>query len=72
MQFTWDEKKNEKNAQKHGIDFSELVKVIDNPMLTRIDDREDYGETRWISLGNLDGKIIALVYTEEDDQVRLI
>lgn len=72
MRFTWDKKKQQKNIKKHGIDFTELVRVFDKPMLTRIDDREDYGETRWISLGDLDGKIVVLVFTEEDDTVRLI
>ncbi len=72
MRFIWDKKKKKKNIKKHGIDFLELGKVFEKPMLTRIDDREDYGETRWISLGDLDGKIVVLVYTEEDDTVRLI
>jgi len=41
-------------------------------MLTRLDNREDYGETRWISLGDLNGKIVILVYTETENNVRLI
>ena len=72
MRFTWDKKKKKKNIKKHGIDFSELVKVFEKPVLTRIDDSEDYGENRWISLGDLDGKIVVLVYTEESDIVRFI
>ena len=72
MKFTWDKKKKAKNIKKHGIDFSELSKVFECPMLIRIDDRGDYGETRWISLADLDGKIIVLVYTEENNTVRFI
>jgi uncharacterized DUF497 family protein len=72
MQFIWDKRKREKNIKKHGIDFSVLIRVFDKPMLTRIDDRGSYGENRWISLGDLDGKIVVLVYTEEDDTIRLI
>jgi len=72
MRFTWDKKKKKKNIEKHSIDFSELTRVFDKPMLTRIDNREAYGETRWISLGDLDGKIVILVYTEEGDTIRLI
>ena len=60
------------NIKKHGIDFSELRKVFEKPMLTRIDNREDYGETRWISLGDLNGKIVILVYTEIENNVRMI
>ncbi len=72
MRFDWDTKKRKANIKKHGIDFSELRKVFEKPMLTRIDNREDYGETRWISLGDLNGKIVILVYTETENNVRLI
>jgi len=72
MTFDWDTKKRQANIKKHGIDFSELRKVFEKPMLTRLDNREDYGETRWISLGDLNGKIVILVYTETENNVRLI
>lgn len=72
MTFDWDTKKRQTNIKKHGIDFSELKKVFEKPMLTRLDNREDYGETRWISLGDLNGKIVILVYTETENNVRLI
>jgi len=72
MKFTWDKEKKARNIKKHGIDFSELSHVFERPMLIRIDDRRDYGETRWISLADLNGKIVVLVYTEENDTVRFI
>ena len=72
MTFDWDTKKRQTNIKKHRIDFSELKKVFEKPMLTRFDNREDYGETRWISLGDLTGKIVILVYTETENNVRLI
>ncbi len=72
MVFDWDKKKRKTNIKKHGIDFSELKEVFEKPMLTRIVNSEDYGEIRWISLGDLDGKIVVLVYTEKENNVRLI
>ena len=72
MQFTWDENKRLKNIQKHGIDFLDLTEVFEKPMLTRIDDRKDYGEARWIALGELDGNVVVLVYTERSDTTRII
>lgn len=71
MKFVWDEKKKKINIQKHHIDFSEVRRVFAKPMVTRIDDR-DYGEIRWIALGDMDGKIVVLVYTEDNDTIRLI
>ena len=43
------------------------------PMLVGPDDREDYGENRWIGIGLLRGRTVVVVYTEpEDDTVRII
>lgn len=55
MKFVWDEKKRKSNISKHDIDFFELRQVFDKPMVTRIDDREDYGEIRWVALGDMGG-----------------
>jgi hypothetical protein len=41
-------------------------------MLTREDDREDYGEQRWISLGWAHGRVVVLVWTDREDGPRLI
>jgi hypothetical protein len=42
-------------------------------MLVGPDDREDYGEDRWIGIGLLRGRIVVVVYTEsEDETVRII
>ncbi len=51
MRFEWDEAKNRVNIQKHGIDFADVEDMFNHPMLTLVDDREDYGEERWIGLG---------------------
>ena len=72
MKFVWDEKKRKSNISKHDIDFFELRQVFDKPMVTRIDDREDYGEIRWVALGDMGGVIVVLDYTEDEDTVRLI
>ncbi len=72
MRFTWDEKKRQINIRKHAIDFTELTTVFQKPMIVKIDDREDYGETRLIALGDMTGTIVILVYTESKNTVRLI
>ncbi len=72
MEFEWDENKNFLNRNKHSIDFSELRKVFNQPMVIKIDNRENYGEIRWVALGNMDGLIVVLVYTEKGNKIRLI
>ena len=42
-------------------------------MLTGIDDREDYGEDRWIGMGLMDSRVVIIVFTEpEEDTIRII
>ena len=69
MRFEWDENKRQENLGKHGIDFLDVPRVFDGPMLCRMDDRADYGEDRWIGLGFLDVAVIVVVYTEPEDEV---
>ena len=43
------------------------------PMFTALDDREDYGEDRWIAIGMLRSRIVVVVYVELDqDTIRII
>jgi uncharacterized DUF497 family protein len=51
MKFVWDEIKNRKNIQKHGIDFKDTAEMFNLPMLKGIDSRKDYGEERWVGIG---------------------
>jgi hypothetical protein len=73
MQFEWDEQKNRLNIQKHGIDFADAAEMFANPILIALDDREEYGEDRWIGLGMLKTRVVVVVYTERDgDTIRII
>jgi len=64
MNFEWDERKNEVNIDKHGFDFADAHRVFDLPMVVELDERDDYGEDRWIGTGMLDGRVVVIVYTE--------
>ena len=73
MKFEWDEQKNQENIKKHGFDFSDAHKVFDLPMLVNLDDREDYGEDRWIGIGLFELRVVVLVFTEVDEEtIRII
>ena len=39
------------------------------PMLVAADDREDYGEERWIGVGLLKALVAVVVYVERDEDV---
>jgi uncharacterized protein len=72
MDFEWDDAKRLSNLQKHGIDFIDVPPLFDGEILTVEDTRYSYGEQRFITLGLLQGRLIAVVHTERDDRIRLI
>lgn len=73
MRFEWDDEKNKSNIRKHGFDFADAWEIFEAPLLAGLDEREDYGEDRWIGIGLLRGRIIVVVFTERDTEtIRLI
>ncbi len=73
MDFEWDAKKDRENLKKHGISFDEARHIFDGPVLTRVDDRQDYGEMREISFGLLSpDALLMVVHTTRGKKTRLI
>ena len=72
MNFEWDDTKRKSNLKKHGIDFINAPMIFDGYTLTIEDDRYDYGEERFITFGILEGRVIVVVHTENDDSIRII
>ena len=72
MRFIWHESKRQVNLKKHGIDFVDATHVFAGPTFTFEDDRADYGEQHWITLGLLGEKVIVTVHTETENQIRVI
>jgi hypothetical protein len=70
--ITWDENKRQRNIVKHGIDFIGAEAIFDEFMFTREDNRESYGEIRFSAIGIKEGRVVTLIYTERNDQVRII
>ena len=72
MCFEWDEAKRQSNIQKHGIDFLGIEKAFAGETLTILDDRFDYGESRFITLGVLSGRVVVIAHTETPEVIRII
>ena len=73
MPFEWDETKAAENYAKHGVSFETATEVFrDMFAVERLDDREDYGEDRFILIGIVDGTVLTVVYTERSDRIRII
>lgn len=72
MRFTWDERKRWSNLRDHGIDFRDVPRLFEGPTFTFEDDRFDYGEQRFVTLGFLGGVTVSLVHTEAPDRIHAI
>ncbi len=73
MQFEWDEGKNERNLAKHGLSFAGAALVfLDLDRIEMIDNRKDYKEIRYITIGSVNNIIIYVVYTIRGKHYRLI
>jgi uncharacterized DUF497 family protein len=69
-EFEWDSAKREANLEKHGIDFADAMRIFQEPFLVRPSPRG--GEERFVALGSLDGRIIAVIFTARGETCRLI
>jgi hypothetical protein len=72
MQYEWDEAKRQSNIQKHGIDFLGIEKAFAGQTITILDDRIDYGEPRFVTVGLLQGHVVVIAHTETDEVIRII
>ncbi len=72
MQLEWDEQKRREIYDERGIDILEAALIFENPVLTKQDNRQDYGEMRLISLGMVDDEAFIVVHTERNGINRLI
>lgn len=73
LEFEWDEEKAKVNLAKHCVSFLTAAAIFANEILERIDDRQDYGEIRWIALGRVDTEVYRVVFTWRDENlIRII
>lgn len=74
--FQWDPEKDAANQAKHLIGFRQAAEIFRGFRLIREDTRRDYGERRFIALGEYlgeyDNEVLRVVYTLRDGDVRII
>jgi uncharacterized DUF497 family protein len=72
VKITYDPAKRAWTIQERGLDFEDAAKVFAGLELTDLDEREDYGEDRYQTMGLLDGRLVMVVWTQrgEDRQDR--
>ena len=71
MKFEWDETKRLINIAQHGIDFNDAVALFDGRPLLLVPGTFR-GEERHLVIGELEGRMVAAVWTWREDSIRLI
>ncbi|PHV21610.1 hypothetical protein CSQ92_00350 [Janthinobacterium sp. BJB446] len=72
MRITFDAVKREKALRERGLDFARARVVFDGLTITLPDQRQDYGEPRFITAGWLDERLVVLVWTPRGRARRII
>jgi uncharacterized DUF497 family protein len=73
MSYQWDPKKAASNLTKHGIDFADAVSVLEDDWALTIRHHYEENEERFVTVGtDLFGRIVVVVYTERNEDIRII
>jgi uncharacterized DUF497 family protein len=72
MLIEYDTVKREKTLLERGLDFADSDKVFGGLHFIARDERFDYGEERFFTVGLLYGRIVVIVWTPRNDDRRII
>ena len=72
MRIEFDEAKRADTIRTRGLDMARAADMFSGATLTVDDDRQDYGEARFITIGFLDDAMVVLVWTPRGDARRVI
>ena len=70
MQFEFDEKKNLRNKQKHGIDFDQIQTLWKSPFVELASKYAD--EPRRLVIGTVADIVWTVIVTHRDEKIRII
>ncbi|TDN63227.1 BrnT family toxin [Paraburkholderia sp. BL10I2N1] len=72
MQIEFDNNKRDRTMAERGLDFARADEVFAGRHFTAEDQREDYSEPRYITVGALDGRMVVMVWTPRGEARRII
>ncbi|MEP9351184.1 BrnT family toxin [Xanthobacter sp. KR7-225] len=72
MEFEWDEAKRARVFRERGIDLVRAARIFRGRVLVEADRRRDYGEDRYIAIGEAGGESFVVTFTHRGQRIRLI
>ncbi|WP_030074904.1 MULTISPECIES: BrnT family toxin [Pseudomonadota] len=71
-EIEYDLRKQQDTLKHRGLDFNDAPVVFAGNTFSMVDDRQDYGEKRIITVGKLTGKTAVIVWTQRGTKRRII
>ena len=72
MRVSYDPVKRHRTLVERGLDFDDAEQVFSSNHLTVPDDRKEYGELRYITIGHLGSRMVVIVWTPRSDSRRIV
>ena len=72
MTVQFNEAKRKSTLETRGLDMARADEVFAGSTLTVRDQRREYGESRFITIGFLDDRMVVLVWTPRNEDLRII
>jgi uncharacterized DUF497 family protein len=70
--FEWDPEKEKRNIEKHKVDFQTASRIWEGSVLERDDNRRNYSESRIEALGQVQGRLMVVIFTWRGTVRRII
>jgi len=73
MEFEWDEKKEQTNIRKHGVDFADACSAFsDSNRIVMGDFKHSQKESRYFCYGKVGKRVLTVRFTMRGENVRII
>lgn len=71
LKLEWDKNKRQRTIVERRLDFADLKEFDWHDSLIREDKRKDYGESRFVSMGYLAGRIVVVGWCRRAAAIRI-
>ncbi|RRN64935.1 BrnT family toxin [Caulobacter sp. 602-1] len=72
MEIEFDDEKRQRTLEYRDLDFADAASLFEGITFTILDDRRDYGEERFQTIGLLGGGLVMVVWTPRGGARRII
>ena len=72
MKIVFDPAKRQATLDVRGLDMADAWQVFETERVTVVDDRRDNSETRFVTVGDVNGRMVILVWTQRGETCRII